>query len=63
MQPKQLAKANSLYNLMVYFAKAATAMEYNLVLVESPREESTQGTLAPITKAAISEWSNLVQHL
>lgn len=46
-----------------YFAKAATAIEYSFVLVESPREESTQGTLAPITKAAISEWSNLVQHL
>lgn len=48
--------------LSFYFLQesAANAMEYNLVLMLSPREESTQGTRAPTTMAATSPLQNLV---
>jgi hypothetical protein len=46
-----------------YAIKAANAIEYIFVLALSPREESTQGTFAPFSKAPSSAWLNLVQHL
>ena len=47
-----------------YYANmAANAIEYNLVFDVSPRELSTQGTLAPMSMAPTSLLSNLVQHL
>ena len=41
----------------------ARAMEYSLVLAVSPREVSTQGTLAPTTMHPSSAPANLVQVL
>ena len=50
--------------LYYYFANnAANAIEYNFVLDVSPRDDNTHGTLAPITTAATSAWSNLLLHL
>ena len=46
-----------------YAIKAARAIEYNFVLEVSPRELSTQGTLAPMSMAPISLLSNFEQHL
>ena len=49
---------------LYYFAnKAANAIEYNFVFAVSPRDDKTQGTLAPITTAATSAWLNLLLHL
>ena len=46
----------------IYFLqeRAANAMEFNFVLVVSPREDKTQGTRAPTTMAATSPLQNLV---
>ena len=52
------------YLLMFRYAiNAANAIEYSFVSDVSPRDESTQGTLAPMSIAPISALSNFEQHL